>query len=442
MKKATVVVLSIFCLFIFCCSSFSFETTSAPTPAEEASLLFARKLGTGYKNAPTPPAYANGCLYVAAGRYIYKLDAHTGETLAKTEMESISTYTAVPPLVAEDMVFMPLDDGIVQAFTADDLTPVWMYSDPLGGQSLTPILYVDGYLYTGFWNGETDDANYVCLTSEGQNEQNAVWTFSSKGGFYRTGAQQYGRFIVVGSENGERVNLPDASSNVYVLDRFSGFVASSIKVPGDVRAGIGYDDNADTFFAVSKGGALCRFQVDEINGTISAPVYCTLPGSSTITPVIYNGRIYTACANGRNGMFLVLDAEDLHQIYTAELPGMPQGDFLLSTAYEEFLGKVLIYTTYNAKPGGVYVFEDGMNQEEPSFMELFIPPEEMSQFCFCPLIAGEDGTLYYKNDSGNIFAISGTQIKTDSQVSVLQKLSSFLRFIMRVWRLLTEWYRL
>lgn len=442
MKKLSVILLSLIVLFICAFNGYTVEITNAPTPAEEASLLFSKKLGSGYKNAPTPLAYQDGCLYVAAGRFLYKLDASSGDTLAKTQMESISTYTAVPPLVIGEYVYIPLDDGIVQAFSTDDLSPVWTYFDPLGGQGLTTIVYSEGFLYTGFWNGETDEANFVCLSASAQGEQDAVWSFSSKGGFYRNTALIHGRFLIIGSDNGERVNLPEASSNIYVLDRFTGNAVSTTTIPGDVRAGIGYDPDSDAFYAVSKAGILCRFFIDDQSGSILEQSYSTLPGSSTITPLVYNGRLYSGCSDGRNGLFLVMDANDLQLIYSAELPGMPQGDFLLSTAYENLYGKVLIYSTYNAIPGGVYVFEDSKNQKQPAYMELFSPPEGMTQYCFCPIIAGEDGTLYYKNDSGNIFALFGEQEKAASRGSVFQRLADFVKRITQFWKLLSGWFRI
>lgn len=65
------------------------------------------------------------------------------------------------------MIFAPLADGRVQAFNAETLESLWVYQDMLKGQSLSPITYSDGYIYTGFWNAETKDANYVCIPGYG-----------------------------------------------------------------------------------------------------------------------------------------------------------------------------------------------------------------------------------------------------------------------------------
>lgn len=426
MKKLTALALAL-ALCLIAALPASASVTSALTPAEEPALLFTKKLGTGYRNAPTPLAAAEGAVFVTAGQNLYKLDAHTGETLASVRLESISTYTAVPPLVAAGAVYMPLDDGIVQAFSQKDLTWQWTYTDPLGGQSLTPVVYEDGYLYTGFWNGEADEANYVCLPAKGSGEQKAVWTFTSDGGFYRTGALLRGDYLIVGSENGERVNLPDAPSHIYSLNKRTGALVSALTAVGDLRAGIGFDESSGFCYTVSKSGILYRFSADPVTGVLSGLKEAALPGSSTVTPIPYKGRLYVACGGGRKGHFLVMDPATLETVYDAELPGVPQGDMCLSTGWEESTGKVLLYMTYNAPPGGLYRFEDGPGQTEAAGGELFAPPEDMAQYCFCPVTAGEDGSLYYKNDSGNIFALAGAGEKREGLAALRELLRRFSR---------------
>ncbi len=50
----------------------------------------------------------------------------------------------------------------------------------------------------------------------------------------------------------------------------------------------------------------------------------------------------------------------------------------------------------------------------------------MQQYCISTISAGEDGTLYYKNDSGNIFAL--TEAKTGVQ-SILQRIITMIKNI-------------
>ena len=120
------------------------------------------------------------------------------------------------------------------------------------------------------------------------------------------------------------------------------------------------------------------------------------------------------------------DAKTMKEIYTADMQGYPQASMLVSTGYEQTSGKVYIYSTYNAKPGGITVFEDSQGQTSVVKTELFTPDTDMQQYCISTVSAGEDGTLYYKNDSGNIFALR--EGKTGVQ-SLLQKIIDAIKNI-------------
>ena len=71
-----------------------------------------------------------------------------------------SAFNITPPTYGDGMIFVALASGAVQVFNADTLESLWVYEDPLHGQPNSPITYHDGYVYTGFWNGETGVANY------------------------------------------------------------------------------------------------------------------------------------------------------------------------------------------------------------------------------------------------------------------------------------------
>ena len=93
-------------------------------------------------------------------------------------------------------------------------------------------------------------------------------------------------------------------------------------------------------------------------------------GAITATPVIYNGRIYVGVAGtgaqfdpDGGHFFAVVDAENMTKMRELPIKGYPQASALLSTAYEdedfngdgEADGRVYIYFTYNALPGGIII---------------------------------------------------------------------------------------
>ncbi len=92
-------------------------------------------------------------------------------------------FGIIPPTYGDGMIFVPLS-GKVQAFNAKTLESLWVYTDPLGGQPNCPVTYEDGYVYVGFWNSETRDANVVCLSVTETSPMSPIPTgfFTSKGG--------------------------------------------------------------------------------------------------------------------------------------------------------------------------------------------------------------------------------------------------------------------
>lgn len=424
-KTISLLLAAALCFSVFVPAAFA-AVTMAPAPGENAALLFTKKLGSGYRNAPTPLAVHGNALYVVSGKKLYKLHAKTGEILAETVLESVSTFTAAPPTVYGGRVFIPLDDGIVQAFDEGTLAPVWTYTDPLGGQGLTAAVCEDGRLYTGFWNGETEAANFVCLPTEGAGEQTAVWTFSALGGFYRTEALLRDGYVLFGSDNGARefVN-PEAPGTVFCLDKQTGARVSTLTIPGDIRAGLGTDPATGDLYAASKYGALCRFTLTE-TGDLRKQAEIALPGGMTVAPEVWNGRLYAACMNGAKGLFLTLEPDTLQTVYTAELPGVPQGNLLVSA---RFNGEARVYFTCNQRPGGVYMITDAPGRTAGAAATVFEPDEALAQYCFCPLAAGEDGALYYKNDSGTIFALRGDPSGENGFLELLRLWQNLLRLL-------------
>ena len=58
------------------------------------------------------------------------------------------------------------------------------------------------------------------------------------------------------------------------------------------------------------------------------------------------------------------------------------------------------------------MLSDAPGQLSAKSEELFVPGGSMANFCICSVIADDDGTLFYKNDSGYIFAVENTEKQT------------------------------
>ena len=100
------------------------------------------------------------------------------------------------------------------------------------------------------------------------------------------------------------------------------------------------------------------------------------------------------------------------QAYAYATVRYPQTSAMVTTGSAHEDGYVYIYLPYNYTPGGVSVLKDKKGQTEPltttdsGYSEVFTPVSPLAQYCICSTIADEYGTLYYKNDSCYMMAIT------------------------------------
>jgi hypothetical protein len=390
---------------------------STPIVKEDTALLWHAKLGTGWNAAPSAQIIVDDALVVMSGTKLYKLDLSTGAVLASGDMTAAPNFGYTPPTYAEGMIFCPLANGTIQAFNATTLESVWIYRDALGGQSLSPITYSGGYLYTGFWNGETKSANYVCLSvtdedpSRADEVKTAVWKHAQPGGFYWAGSVAVGDALIVGTDDGTGGAV--GNSQVYSFNKYTGQVISRVELTGmgDQRSSMAYDQASGRLYFTTKGGFLCSLALDAKTGTLGGLKSVDYHAQSSSTPVVYGGKVYFGTGSGisstgSSGNFVCASADTLEMVFAVGLLGYPQCSMLLSTAYEN-TGSLYFYSTYNKTPGGISMIKvsvDADSAEDAELIELY-DAAGFSQYCITSVICGTDGTLYYKNDSGTIFAV-------------------------------------
>ena len=388
-------------------------TTSAFTPEsmESSELKWAASLGTGYSNAPSIPILVDGKLIIMSSNKIFKLSLEDGSILQSADMVKAIDWGYTPATYADGMIFAPLTDGTVQAFDAETLESLWVYTDPLGGQSVSPIYYYDGYVYTGFWNSEIHKAAFVCLpvTDENPSSQNetkaALWRDVHTGGFYWAGAVAVGDYLIYGTDDGVREGQ-DGTANLISRNRITGVLCDTEELVGDQRSSIAYADGK--LYFTTKKGNLYQAALNT-DGTFASLKVYQMGGMATGTPVVYNGLVFANSLDGDNqfgdpGATYVLNAADLSLITKAQNKFYNQSSLLLSTAYAED-GKLYLYGTYNGTPGGMEVLVYDTSAKTLTVEDFFIPDSDKQEYGICSPICDANGTIYYKNDSANIFAI-------------------------------------
>lgn len=417
-----------------------------PVYAENTQLYWATQIGEGFdSNACGCPIIVNGYLYTYSGSMLYKVDTISGEILATAPMDHSSNFAINPPTYAEGMIFVGLANGTVQAFNADTLESLWIYKDALGGQPNCSIVYHDGYVYTGFWVGETSMANYVCLNASDEDPTRTdeaklpTWYYTSKGGFYWAGAYVCDDYLLIGTDDGAS-GYTTGNPSLLSFDPQTGELLDQYKmsVTGDIRSSITCYNGK--YYFTSKGGYLFEASVEK-DGDITAVKTLKLynyaddasnPAMSTCTPTIYNGRAYIGISgtaqfgaySGHN--ITVIDIPNWEIAYTVRTHGYPQTSGVLTTAYEADTGCVYVYFFDNFTPGKLRVLEDKPGQTSVSLKtvetyndagtsktyetpyNLFTPSGDQAQYAICSPIMDEYGTIYFKNDSAYLMAVGNT----------------------------------
>ena len=410
--------------------------TNAKTPyaPEDTELLWAVKHGTGWAAAPGSPIMVDGDIYTYSGSTIRRLNSMTGETVTEGTMVDKSSYSIVPMTYGDGMVFVGLSGGKIQAFNAKTLESLWVYTDELGGQPNCPITYKDGYIYAGFWNSEDRNANFACINTVDEDHASATevkyasWTYTRAGGFYWAGAYVTDKLAIVGTDDGAG-GYDTNGAALLVFDRFTGEKLDTHEgIRGDIRSNVSHDPQSDRVFFTTKGGILGNAQIDWDTGKIldyKEVVIKDAQGNanamSTCTPSVYNGRIYIGVAgtsqfgaNSGHGIAVYNLNSDgsMTQAYVYAIVGYPQTSAMVTTAYSAEDGSVYIYLPYNYTPGGVSVLKDKPGQTAPvtttgsGYSEVFTPVGPLAQYCICSTIADQYGTIYYKNDSCYMMAIT------------------------------------
>ncbi|WP_197068289.1 PQQ-binding-like beta-propeller repeat protein [Candidatus Soleaferrea massiliensis] len=366
--------------------------------AGEAKLNWTLELkaSTDWSTAISDPVMVNDQLYYAVGSRLFVVDK-SGSIVKKTDLDGTIDYTC-RPLYLDGKVVIPLDDGSLQALDASTLETVWTADtpaewapegDPWRHQPLTTLTSQDGYIYAGTACADWSSSYYGVYRCIDGDTGAVVWVHENQNaGYYWSGAAHLNGAVIVAGDDG----------NLISLDAKTGDERASLALGEKVRTTV--VRNGDEVLMVSVDGTLHKVKVLE-DGTFGAHTQVNFSAYSTSTPAVHNGMAYVGGQKADySGVFSIIDLSTMQIVQTAAAPADIKSAPLLSTGHA---GEVYAYFTSNANPGALYAVKYGSDEAEARV--VFTPSGDDQNYCMASVIADENGTLYYTNDSGKLFAV-------------------------------------
>lgn len=398
------------------------KVTDAPVPTEdaEAKWITALKDPNDYNTYVSDPLLVGDYVYIAAGSKLYKKNVETGETVEAGEAALAAAIDSSSRMVyVNGLILVPLSSGRLQALTVDTLTTKWVTDALPDGtqgkqQSLSSVTVRDGYAYFGSADADWSNSYGGYLLCVRLSDGQVMWNKANQNsvGYYWSGMAFAGGYGVIADDSG----------TVSVVDPATGDVVSTLKVANRVRSTVLADGS--TLYVVSKDGVLHKLSVAS-DGGLSELDKVSFGFSSTSTPVLANGKIVVggASADGftggyqgkyeyHYGQIAVIDAATMkveNAVCKADGNYIRQygydagGDVKSQPIVSVQDGQTYVYFTSNNNPGGIYRYRVGDEEAEL----LYTPDTANQNYCMSSVSVGSDGSLYYTNDSGKLFAIKG-----------------------------------
>ncbi|RHM64582.1 DUF4430 domain-containing protein [Collinsella sp. AF33-16] len=368
--------------------------------------------GATYPNA-SEPIVVNGNVYLAVNKRLLKIDAESGKVLAESNLQTAIGYTT-RPIYTKGLVIVPLDGGAVQALTADTLTTVWVTDSVSKSAQSNSQLTVDGnYLYVG-----TVDVDYGTSTyNNGHLTRINILTgavswqhVNADEGYYWTSATVGDGYILV----------PTSAGTVEMLSKSTGDVLGSVSVGAIVNSGCVLSKDGKHAYVISRDGKLHVLALSDANARASSRISeervidLGLTGCACMPTLYGNKLIVGGEVSGGSALAIVdldndfattlVSSADGSVLPAGGIKGAPLVSVQADDTYVYFTvnyGATSDYVNYTSG-GGVYRYKMGDAQATGAFSAA-----GHNNYCDSPIACDAKGNLYYINDSGTLFKLSG-----------------------------------
>lgn len=382
--------------------------TSAPTSSNNAALSWKKAYGNGYYSEILTLGdsiyFASSLLnanWTPKTAVLHRLNSK-GEETASLQLFGTIDASACRMAYTDGVIIIPLSNGRLQGVSATEMKTLWVSGAiASGAQNISTVTASGGMVFTGTANSLDSSYNAATGTFFGINAITGerVWANEEANtGFYWSGACKVGNVLLYGNDAGV----------LTAVDPATGKTVSALKLSSAIRSTV-ISNNAETeTYVTTNDGTLHKISVAP-NGSLSELGTASFASKSTSTATLFQGNLFVGgCAADYTGTLSVIDAATMQVKHSTSLPFEVKSAPLAAKAAD---GNTYAYFTCNGAEGTWPNYTSGGGAwvyclETNTATKLFDATGSMANWCTKSIVMGADGTLYWTNDSGTLFALA------------------------------------
>ena len=381
--------------------------TSAPTSSNNAALSWKKTYGNGnYSEILTlgdSIYFASSLLnadWTAQPAVLHCLNSK-GE-----EIGSLQLFGAIDStcrmVYTDGIIVIPLSNGRLQGVSASEMKTLWVSGAiASGAQNVSTVTASGGMVFTGTANSLDSSYNAATGTFFGINAitgERAWANEEANTGFYWSGACKVGNVLLYGNDAGV----------LTAVDPATGKTVSTLKLSSAIRSTVISNSAETEAYVTTNDGTLHKISVAP-NGSLSELNAASFASKSTSTATLFQGNLFVGGgAADYTGTLSVIDAATMQIKHLVSLPFEVKSAPLVAKAAD---GNTYAYFTCNGAEGNWPDYTSGGGAwvyclETNTATKLFDATGSMANYCTKSIVMGADGTLYWTNDSGTLFALA------------------------------------
>lgn len=384
--------------------------TSAPTSSNNAALSWKKAYGNGnYSEILTlgdSIYFASSLLntnWTPKTAVLHRLNSK-GEETASLQLFGTIDASACRMAYTDGVIIIPLSNGRLQGVSASEMKTLWVSGAiTSGAQNISTVTASGGMVFTVTANSLDTNYNATTGTFFGINAITGerVWANEEANtGFYWSGACKVGNVLLYGNDAGVLAAVNPAT----------GKTVSTLKLSSAIRSTVISNSSETEAYVTTNDGTLHKISVAP-NGSLSELGTASFASKSTSTATLFQGNLFVGgCAADYTGTLSVIDAATMQVKHSTSLPFEVKSAPLVAKAAD---GNTYAYFTCNGAEGTWPNYTSGGGAwvyclETNTATKLFDATGSMANWCTKSIIMGADGTLYWTNDSGTLFALANT----------------------------------